>query len=889
MNPKHRLLLNLFVILVFCRLSNAQRKTEEKKDFPQSMEMVRQTPFPSSGSIKSNPPYFIWSPKIEKRLGVDTFQFEINLHQVRLSQSIDFDTPDVMWSEELEWTFWHPNKILEKGKWYWQYATIEKGTKLKKWSKPIEFDVDGNEDQFLTPSAKEFVESIPKEHPRVLTSPELIGNIGFSKKELDKFLSYNRRFLNSKLPESLIYNDEKVIEVKKKNLDKKKLTRFIARNTKEIYRDQFYINISLIKAYLVSGEKMYSNEALRRYRYLKNQYETILKQGYYNDFTEGMYLSISTLIFDTFYTELDYNEKRYIEELLVEHQRKTYKGLLHRAGLHLHKSSHLWQHHLRDFFITSLALTHHVPEASKWLSYAYELWSMRAPIGSTDDGGWAMGNSYIGANTRSLIEMPALLSRYSGVNFFNKQWYNNISKYLMYTSPIGHIAGGFGDNADIKRETMVPLVRAIKIIKPNDTYAHHYIESAGEFGNNRSKRELTLLNDNNNLYWNAIQTKNLFRNTEDLTYTSMKSLQLAEDFRDVGIVAMHTNLDNPNKNLMVSFKSSPYGLIGHAHAAQNSFNIQIGGEPLFFRTGYYSSSSDFHSLQSYRHTRAHNTILADGMGQKFHSDGYGYIPRFLTGDKISYCVGDASNAYNGELIRDAFKPYFKDWNVEMTNENGFGDPGITKFRRHLVFLRPNIIIIYDDLEANKPVDWNWLIHSKDNLKYDKNKVFTESKKGKGCLNLFSSQPFEFKVTDKFYAPAVDWLSNGAKAGIKYINHWHGSTKTPKTKKNRFLGIIQVLHKDDKESFSQIKLIDKNSFNIDGWSITAELNLDKSPSLKVIDENELNGFNLGGGSLNLMGKEFKSKNENSSLLVEFNGEDFIVKEAIDVLPSSMLYR
>ena len=88
------------------------------------------------------------------------------------------------------------------------------------------------------------------------------------------------------------------------------------------------------------------------------------------------------------------------------------------------------------------------------------------------------------------------------------------------------------------------------------------------------------------------------------------------------------------------------------------------------------------------------------MGTSFFSDGYGWIPRFIEGNEISYVMGDASNAYDGTVARDEYLEEGGVWNVEFTPENGFGKPGVKKFRRHIAMLRPNIIVIYDELEAN---------------------------------------------------------------------------------------------------------------------------------------------------------------------------------------------
>ena len=50
-------------------------------------------------------------------------------------------------------------------------------------------------------------------------------------------------------------------------------------------------------------------------------------------------------------------------------------------------------------------------------------------------------------------------------------------------------------------------------------------------------------------------------------------------------------------------------------------------------------------------------------------DGYGKVVQYLHDDRITYCVGDASNAY--------------------------GDAGLTRFYRHVTLLRPSIVILFN--------------------------------------------------------------------------------------------------------------------------------------------------------------------------------------------------
>ena len=91
---------------------------------------------------------------------------------------------------------------------------------------------------------------------------------------------------------------------------------------------------------------------------------------------------------------------------------------------------------------------------------------------------------------------------------------------------------------------------------------------------------------------------------------------------------------------------------------------------------------DPHFLGWYKHTQGHNGVLIDGHGQPFSDGAFGWIPRNIQGEQISYAVGDASYAYSGIVDGKEI------------------DHGMKLFRRHYLMLRPSIIIIYDELEAD---------------------------------------------------------------------------------------------------------------------------------------------------------------------------------------------
>ena len=88
---------------------------------------------------------------------------------------------------------------------------------------------------------------------------------------------------------------------------------------------------------------------------------------------------------------------------------------------------------------------------------------------------------------------------------------------------------------------------------------------------------------------------------------------------------------------------------------------------------HFHEDAGAHNLLSYRHTRAYNTLLVDGIGQPFSTRAYGNIVRMFNGKHISYALGDASNAYCGISEYPMWQKNFSAQNLKQSRENGFGE------------------------------------------------------------------------------------------------------------------------------------------------------------------------------------------------------------------------
>ena len=240
-----------------------------------------------------------------------------------------------------------------------------------------------------------------------------------------------------------------------------------------------------------------------------------------------------------------------------------------------------------------------------------------------------------------MIEVPAFYSRISGFDFFADPWYNNNAFYVIYQQPPFSKSAGQGNSHESKMKpngTRVGYADALAR-ECNNPWAAAYVRTILQ--KEPDIMEKTFLGKSGDLTWYRCTTKKALPKEGH----TLAELPMAKVFNETGIGTMNTSLGDIDKNAMLSFRSSSYGSTSHALANQNAFNTFYGGKAIFYSSGHRTGFTDDHCMYSYRNTRAHNSILVNGMTQKIGTEGYGWIPRWYEGEKIAYMVGDASNAY----------------------------------------------------------------------------------------------------------------------------------------------------------------------------------------------------------------------------------------------------
>ena len=168
---------------------------------------------------------------------------------------------------------------------------------------------------------------------------------------------------------------------------------------------------------------------------------------------------------------------------------------------------------------------------------------------------------------------------------------------------------------------------------------------------------------------------------------SPDTLPLSRWFRDAGWVAMRTGWNTDDT--LVGFKSGPINP-GNVRPEKNSFFLDALGERLVILPGISSKGYDSNYWNWYAATLAQNTILLnrDSQSQEWHPpQGASVITRFLSTAFYDQVQGSAAGVYKGKL---------------------------SKFTRDLVFVKldnPGYLVVYDDLAATRPVEFDFLLHT----------------------------------------------------------------------------------------------------------------------------------------------------------------------------------
>lgn len=804
------------------------------------MHESRATPYPADGShfderaVSFQWPMPVWARGKGAPLdGMEHVAKKVDKSKLRYSIRYSADSTfaaDKTVAADTRWPFYNPDKPLAPGKWYWQYAYMDQDG-AKEWSPVYTVTVGYNPRKFAPPSYREFITALPAYHPRILVDSLQWDDFMAGAKGKPEY-----RWYLDVADKALVEPMKRVEDIRTDNVKNLKnemqIKSYLTRESRRIIDAEESTCEALIRAYVLTKDRRYADEALKRILTMCRWDKDPNVKG---DFNDGAMVSLASMAYDSFYNHLTDGQKKELLDILHTKIGKMYGHYNNYLENHI-AENHLWQMNFRITSMAVYATYGDFDESDMWADYCYNVWLCRFP-GLNTDGAWHNGDSYFTVNTRTLVEMPWFYSRVTGYDFFSDPWYDRNTLYTIYhCPPFQKSAGNGSSHQNVGRPNAIRIgyLDAMARIRNNSIAADFVRRTLEKEPEYLKKAHLAKPGD---LAWFRLQCDKPLPTGPGLT-----ALMPGYTFPETGLASSCNNWDRSGANSMWSFRSSPYGSTSHALANQNAFNTFYGGRPLFYSSGHHTSFTDEHSMLCHRGTRAHNTILPDGKMQRMGVEGYGWIPRYYNSDNINYVLGDASNAY-GKVISPLWLERGEQSNVEYSVENGWDENHVKTFRRHLVDLgNTGYILVYDELEADKPISWHYLLHAVANpIVFDKKNteyvhVQATNRGGQADAFIFSSGALECDTTSQFFVPPVNWLKGDAKGNFKkYPDHYHFTAKSEPAQVYRFAAIINSHAL--KSPSPRPQLMPDGTIKAGGWVINVNLSPEGAPAFYARKEGE----------------------------------------------------
>lgn len=582
------------------------------------------------------------------------------------------------------------NYIFEPGTYYWS-VRYNKGNTPSEWCPARRFRIKKNAHELTFPPIDEMIAGIPETHPKIWLKDGLDNLRSHGETEAGKeYIERCKAYLDEQMKNPI------EPEPKAENFSDSDSLYYTLRMDicARVEKQMSYAAF----VYLMTGDKKYGEYGVDVTVSVAKWDPNGVTNYYSQDQVHRELAYVSAIAYDWLY------------ELMTDEERETVREMIRvrtqiMADDLINSNVSLLERPYNSHGVTALgyiryiatALLGEIPEAEEWLRFSLPVVNIGDPVWTYQDGGWSQGTYYYLPGGRyDLLEQTGVFPT------SKKAWNQNEWMFGLYQYPAGSV-GAFGDSSYSAQNAgmLVGYSRMASTLK--NGYAKWALEELGDY------TQVENYSDGN---FPVATFLNIINGYHEVETKPPYDLPKGKRFRDIGWASMHSDLAD-QKRISLFFKSSPFGSFNHSHADQNSFVIQAFGERLAIDSGYYAYGTDWEH-RYVRQTFAHNGITIDGgQGQTINDmTAKGYLKEFITTSDFDMVKGDASNAYGGY---------------------------INKADRYIIYIRPDIFIVVDDLEAanksgakfefwiNGLQDTISVYDSKDGARVQKNKAVLDAK------------------------------------------------------------------------------------------------------------------------------------------------------------------
>ncbi|MDP3147717.1 MAG: DUF4962 domain-containing protein [Ignavibacteria bacterium] len=702
-----------------------------------------------------NPPAFNWRPQA----GIKTWELEcasgnnMNLIYYNISG--------------LEMNVHCPSRIFSPGMFSWRYRGVDSIGNKTNWSKERTFTIAGNAVEMPLPMRAELMSRIPKSHPRLFMRPEELNDLRQEAK--GKFKDRYEKLIER--CEELLKNPPSTVEPLKFPAT---MVRYSYDWVIQWWGNRLYVIKALDAAatlaftHLLGGKEEYGQLAKKMLLDCA-KWDPKGASGYrYNDEAGMPY----THYFSRAYT--------FSYDLLSEEEREVCRNVAQIRGKEMYEHLYprlLWNayasHNLRAWhFLGEMAIAFfgEIKGPEDWLWSAMNMTYTEYPVWSDDEGGWHEGfsywHSYLG---RFNFWVYAVRSAFD-IDIFKKPYFANAAGYYaMYTMPPGRKAAEFGDGSVREKGTnIVPLFGDGEFLTAQAGNAVPYMSRlAAESGNGYWQWYVDQMGGSVEETGYLGFTHPLPEKPKPIAPTDLPTSRL---FKGIGVAALNSNLTNANDDVQILFKASQMGTQSHGNESNNTFVLWAYGERLLIRTGHYYMWGGTHHANWVWDTKSQNNITVDGKGQVRQSPlSKGKITAFKTTPKIDIVIGEAGEAYRIE----------KD-SVEQNLLN--------RFTRAVLFVKPELIIVFDRLEAKEPSTFEYRLHALNKFELeDQQKIMVQSGDVVCDINMLTPNSLIINQTDQYNPNPWEQIK---------VREWHLTAATDVKRNNAEFVTLYRPHKKE---------------------------------------------------------------------------------------------
>jgi hypothetical protein len=707
-------------------------------------------------TVLQNPPDFWWPP-----------QGSAATYALQLAQSAEFVAADTTTIMDLKYNVYSHAQTLKPGTWFWRVRFANEDGAASGWTKTWRFVVPANATPFPVPSAATMLERIPVSHPRVYATAESLAAFRAPMQTTRKawWDSFTRRLEGFLKRETMREPGEEFANYRKGGLTDtsvklgQKLRGNCARATGRMQELAF--------GYLLSGDAKYATAAIDQAVEMAG-WDPAGVTSYHNH--DQVFRDIAWKLATTY---------DWCHDRMTEEQRSKVRAAVLARGAVLFRDftdgRTIYEYPFDSHGITAygflgvcaIALAHDEPVADEWFRFIAATYPAINPPWGGEEGGWAQGTAYWKWSQPFAWWFFDALKSSTGVDLYQKAFNHNNGWFKLYMHPPWSDRHHFGDGNHGAPGT----ADASNIARFAKVYGNPYFQWYAD-----------------EIPWRPGGIFSYWWYDQELAARPPADLPPGRHFADIGWVGMHSDVSDPD-SVFLAFKSSPYGSFNHSHADQNSFVLYAYGEPLLIDSGYYDWYGSPHDKGWTRQTKAHNAVLVNGQGQSiFDLSAKGQIDRHFTSPVADMTAGDATVAYKGAL---------------------------KQARRTIFYLRPDLFVVVDDLEAPEPAEFTWSVHAEREmtLRPDTGEILVERGVAQCLVKFLEPAGLVLAQTDQFDPPPT----------TPRPNEWHATAATKtKATHQRFVTLVMPFRRGASEP--QLTW-DGSRLTRKGETATDELNLD----------------------------------------------------------------